>query len=146
MSDRTPTEMERRVAAATATLRRFEKVPLRLGRNDCARLVAFHLRKMGYRVKLPPSGSYASVRSGRAALEAMGFANMAEAVDSFGFERIAPAAAVVGDIVELPGEGDLGCLTVAMGNGRVAGWVQDFRGAQVLQPVEWVRAWRVAPR
>ena len=134
--------------AAQATADRFSDVPLRLGRNDCVRMVAYHLRRLGWRVKLPPSGAYASLRSARREMAALGFTSLADALDSFGFARIAPAAAGVGDVIELPGaeEGGLGALTIGMGNGRVLGWHPDVRGAVKLQPAEWIRAWRVVPR
>jgi len=135
-------EMVRRRDAAQATLNRFKDVPLRLGRNDCVRMAAYHLRKLGHRVKLPASGSYASAKAGKKLLAAMGHADLAAAVDAHGLERIPPAAAVVGDIVMLPGEEGLGALCVAMGNGRVVGYHQDARGAVVMQPTEFEAAWR----
>ncbi|WCT73924.1 hypothetical protein PQ455_01440 [Sphingomonas naphthae] len=143
MTDRKLTEMELRVAAVRATLARFKGKPLRFGTNDCVRMAAFHLRKMGHKVKLPPSGSYASIRSGERELSARGFATLAEAVDSLGLECIPPAAAVDGDLVELPSDNGLGCLTVEVGNGRVLGYYAGK--VEVLQPLEWVRAWRVVP-
>lgn len=132
-----------KAAAAQSTLDRFKDRPFRFSRNDCARLVAYHLRKLGHQVKLPASGSYASARSAARELEARGFASLREAIDSFGFERIAPAAVIAGDIVALPGEGVLGALTVSLGGGRVIGYHQDATGAVVMQPVEYEAAWRV---
>ena len=139
------TPIQRKAEAAQATAVRFKDVPLRLGRNDCARMAAYHLRRLGHQVRLPHSGAYASARSGKKALAALGFDTLAEALDSFGFERIAPAATMAGDIVELPSEGPLGAVTIALGNGRVIGWHQDASGAAVLQPIEWKAAWRVQP-
>jgi hypothetical protein len=143
MSDQ---QMVRRRDAAQATLDRFKDVPLRMGRNDCARMVAYHLRKLGHRVKLPPSGSYASVRSARREMRKLGFQTLEQALDSFGFDRIPPAAAVAGDVVMLPGDTDLGSLTIALGNGRVVGYHEDARGAAVLQPVEFLAAWRAVAK
>jgi hypothetical protein len=138
------TPYQRKVAAAQATLDRFKDVPLRLGRNDCARMVAYHLRKLGHQVKLPASGSYASARSARREMSKLGYETLEQALDSFGFERIPPAAAVVGDVLMLPAT-ELGSLTVAMGNGRVSGYHEDAKGAVVMQPVAWIAAWRVEP-
>ena len=140
-----PTEIELRVAAAQATLARFKDHPLRLGRTDCVRMVAYHLRKLGHRVKLPPSGSYASIRSGLRELEARGFRTLDEALDAFGFDRIAPAAAVAGDVLMLQAVDRLGSLVVAMGNGRVIGFHEDSEGAVIMQPLDFVAAWRVPP-
>lgn len=137
-------ELMRRRDAAQATLDRFKDLPLRLGRNDCVRMAAFHLRKLGRKVKLPPAGSYASARTGKRLLAEMGHADLAAAIDAHGLTRIAPAAVVVGDIVMLPGEEGLGALCIGLGNGRVVGYHQDARGAAVLQPVEIEAAWSVA--
>lgn len=137
------TEIEKRVAAAQATLDRFKDVPFKLGRNDCVRMTAFHLRKLGHKVKLPASGSYGSLKAGLRELKARGFETLAEAMDSMGFERIPPAAAVVGDVLMIPAVDRLGCLMVAMGNGRACGYHEDAKGAVVMQPVEYEAAWRV---
>ncbi|MET0439134.1 MAG: hypothetical protein ABW043_16740 [Devosia sp.] len=137
------TEIELRVKAAQATLDRFKSKPLKYGTNDCVRMVAMHLRKLGHRVVLPASGAYTTVKSGLRELKARGFANLAEAMDSFGFERIAPAAAVVGDVLMLPGDSELGSMVIALGNGRVIGYHEDAKGACTLQPVEYAAAWRV---
>lgn len=136
-------EMIARVAAAQATLDQWKGKPFKLGRADCVRVAASHLRRMGHRVKLPPAGSYGTPRSALKALKDRGFASLAEAMDGAGFDRIAPAAALPGDIVAIPGDMDIGCLTVAMSNGRVAGFHEDCVGVEVLQPTEYVAAWRV---
>lgn len=135
--------MVRRVAAAQATLDRFKDRPLKLGYEDCVRMTAFLLRRLGRRVKLPPAGSYRTIKGAKKALQARGFADLGAAIDSFGFERIAPAAAIVGDVLMLPAENELGALTVALGNGRVLGYHPDSLGAAVLQPLLFDAAWRV---
>ncbi|MBP8234455.1 MAG: hypothetical protein KAY22_19350 [Rhizorhabdus sp.] len=140
-------EAERRRLAAQATLDEFRDKPFKFGERDCVRMAAAHLRRLGYRVKLPAKGSYRTVRSARKALADRGFANICAAVDAHGLERIAPAAAVVGDIIAIPGEHDFGgALLVALGNGRCVGYHQDLVGAGVLQPIEYITAWRATPR
>lgn len=137
----------RRAHAAQTTLDTWSKRPMRLGTADCVRMVAAHLRRLGYTVKLPPSGSYRTVNSAVKALAAAGYDSVEQALDAMGLERIAPAAAIVGDVVMLPGVDRLGGLTVALGNGRVVGWHEEaVGGATVLQPVEYVGAWRVDPK
>ena len=137
----------RRRNAAQLTLDTWSKRPMRLGTHDCVRMVAAHLRRLGYQVKLPPSGSYRTVNSAVKALRAAGHDSVAAALDAMGLERIAPAAAIVGDVLMLESADGLGSLTVALGNGRVAGYHDDVgAGAAVLQPVEYVAAWRVEPR
>ena len=136
--------MVRRRDAAQAALDRWSARPMRLGPSGCVRMVAAHLRKLGTKVRLPPSGSYRTVPGAMKALKAAGHASLAEALDAHGLERIAPAAAIVGDILMLPGVDRLGALTIALGNGRVVGWHEDVPGgATVLQPVDYVTAWRV---
>lgn len=142
-------EMVRRVAVAQATLDEWRDKPFRLGRRDCARMVAWHLRKMGHPVRLPPSGSYATAKSAKAALAERGHADLLAALDSFGFARIPPAAARPGDVLaipSLPGEEDIGCLMVALSNGRAVGYVDGVDGATTVQPLEYVAAWRVVPK
>jgi hypothetical protein len=142
-----PHPLIRRVAAAQATLDAFKDKPFRYGTRDCVRMMAYHLRRMGYQVKLPASGSYASIRTAVKALEARGFTSLAQAMDSFGFPRIPPAAAIAGDALLLAGDTILGeALHVALGNGRVVGYHEDAEGAAVLQPVEYLAAWRIEPR
>lgn len=63
-------------------------------------------------------------------------------MDAHGLDRIAPAAALAGDIVMLPGEDALGSLCIALGNGRVLGFHQDAKGAVVMQPTAFAAAWR----
>jgi hypothetical protein len=136
----------RRTAAAQKTLDTWSKRALKLGTSDCVRMIAAHLRLLGYKVKLPPSGSYRSYASALKAMKAAGFASIDEALDAMGLVRIAPAAATVGDIVKLPADHPLGCFTVAVGNGRVVGYHEDVKAAATLQPVEYAGAWRVEPR
>jgi len=133
----------KRTRAAQATLDVWSKRKMRLGTSDCVRLIASHLRRLGYTVKLPPSGSYASYPSAVKALKAAGFGSVDEALDGMGLERIAPAAAIVGDIVKLPADHPLGSFTVALGNGRVVGFHEDAVTATTLQPVEYAGAWRI---
>lgn len=137
----------RRRDAAQRTLDVWSKRSQRLGTADCVRMVAAHLRLLGYQVKLPPAGSYRTVNSAMKALREAGFATIGDALDALGLERVAPAATIVGDVMLMPAAHELGALVVVMGNGRVAGWHEDVPGgAIVMQPIEMVAAWRVDPR
>lgn len=138
------TEIERRVAAAQTTLDAVKDKPFRLGRNDCARMVAAHLRRAGHPVRLPAGGSYGSVRGAAKALAARGFADLPAAMDAMGFDRIPPAAALPGDVLALPAASPIGCLAVVLSNGRACGFTEDAAGAAVIQPVDYVAAWRVS--
>lgn len=137
--------MVRRVAAAQATLDEFVGKPFRWGHSDCARLVAAHLRRMGYKVRVPAAGSYASPRSAMKALRARGHDTMAAAIDAVGLERIAPAEAVTGDIVQGASGDAFGALGIKLDNGRLLGFHEHAEGAAVLQEVGLQVAWRVSP-
>lgn len=136
-------EMIRRQQAAQAAVDRFKGQPWELGKNDCVRLAAFVLRKMGHRPQLGKAGSYKTGPGAILALKRAGYATLAEALDALGLERIAPAAARVADIIMIPGEAPLdGALTIAVGNGRVLGFHEDAGSAEILQPVDFIGAWR----
>jgi hypothetical protein len=136
-------ELIQRVAAAQASLDAWRDKPFKLGKVDCVRFVAFHLRRMGHQVKLPPAGSYGSLLTASRRLAERGHADLPAALDAMGLERIAPAAAWPGDVIALPADSPIGALAVALSNGRVAGFHEDTAGVTVLQPMEFVAAWRV---
>lgn len=138
-----PHPLIRRRDAAQATLDRFCGQPFAWGRTDCVRLAAFHVRQLGYRPKLAKAGAYATEPAALRALSRTGFANLFEAVDGY-FPRIAPAAALTGDLVGLDAGSDVWpALCVALGNGRVLGFHEGV--ARVLKPLLPVVAWRVEP-
>ncbi len=137
-------EMIRRQQAAQAAVDRFKGEPWELGKNDCVRMAAFVLRKMGHRPQLGKAGSYKTGAGSLLALKRAGYDTLAAALDGLGLERVAPAAARVADIVMIPGEAPLdGALTIAVGNGRVLGYHEDLVGADILQPVQFIAAWRL---
>lgn len=137
----------RRRDATQKTLDAWSARPQKLGEADCVRMAAAHLRLLGYQVRLPPAGSYRTVNSAMKALAAAGYDSISAALDALGLERIAPAATIVGDIILMPAEHELGALVIVMGNGRVAGWHDDHaEGVVVMQPLMFTAAWRVDPR
>lgn len=146
MIAREPTPLERRVAITQATLDAWKDRPFDWNGSHCIRLAADHLRAMGYRPPLSRGGSFKTALAARAALRRAGVATLVEAVDLMKLPRIAPAAALPGDLVAMPGEAPFEALAVAVGNGRVLGFHQDAEGAIVQQPREYVAAWRVEPR
>lgn len=127
-------EMIRRCDAAHAAVVRFDGRPLVWGREDCARLAAFVMRRLGHKPSLAKAGSYSSATGALRALRRLGYETLADAVDAQGLLRIPPAMARPADIIGLtPEEAGPWCaLTVALGNGRVLG----FQGGQarILQP------------
>jgi hypothetical protein len=138
--------MVRRVTAAQATLDEFLGKPFQWGHNDCARMIAAHLRRLGYKVRVPSKGSYGTPKSALKALRARGFESMMDAIDAVGLERIAPAEAVAGDIVCGESGDPFGALGVKLSNGRLLGYHEHVTGAAVLQEINLAIAWRVEVR
>ncbi len=137
-------EMLRRQRAAQATVDRFRSVPFAYGKTDCARLAAFVLRQMGYKPGLAKAGSYSSALGAVRALKRLGHDDLPSALDALSLLRIPPIAALPADLIMLPGEGAFGgAIAMAVGNGRVLGYHEDLDGADILQPVEFVGAWRL---
>lgn len=135
--------MIRRQQAAQATIDRFQGKPLAYGRDDCVRMAVFCLRKLGVKVSLLKAGSYRSELGAARALKRTGFATLAEAVDAQGLPRIAPAAAVTGDILALPiNDRDEVALAIALGNGRALGFSAETGVCCVVQPHAYAAAWR----
>lgn len=133
--------MIRRIAAVDATIARFNGKPLKYGKDDCARMASFCLRKLGVRTPILKAGTYSSAVGAARAMKRMGVKDLIEGVDLLGLPRIAPATALPGDIVAL--EGPYGAaLTVAIGNGRVLGFYEEVSACAVLQPKEFLVAWR----
>lgn len=133
--------------AAQATLEQWRTRPIKVGSADCVRMAASHLRRLGHKVKLPPAGSYRTLNSAMRKLREAGYPTLAEAIDAMGFERIAPAATTVGDIMLMPSDHPMGALAVVMGNGRILGWHPDApQGASVVQPLMMTAAWRIVPK
>lgn len=141
-----------RQAAFKLTVEAFKGRPFgwggRDGRADCLRLFAAHCRHMGQGVSIVAAGQYSTLIGAHRALKRTGFASLPAAIDSR-FERIPPAAALIGDVLALPGEGGLHALQIAAGNGRVFGFHEDTETADFIQP-RWevgadIVAWRIPP-
>lgn len=132
--------------AAQDALDHWSKREFKLGSADCAQMTARHLRQLGYSVKMPPSGSYRTARGAVRAMRRLGHESLTAWLDSLGLERITPASAVAGDILQLPAEHPLGALAVALGNGAALAWVEDLpSGATTIRPLAFSTAWRVQP-
>lgn len=138
--------MEARRRATQATADRFREKPFTWGKNDCVRMVAFHLRKLGYRPKLAKAGSYSSALGAKRALARSGHENIGQALDALGLERIAPAMALLGDIVQMPGDSGFDALGISLGGQSLLGYHEDLPGAGSLKIIDVVAVWRVMPR
>jgi hypothetical protein len=87
-------------------------------------MAAHLLHQYGVAVPVMKGLKYSTEAGAARALKRTGFADLIDAVDALGLERIAPAAARTGDLIGMPCDGPWGCaLTVAVGNGRVFGFL-----------------------
>jgi len=137
-------DLIRRQRAVEACVQRFVGKPYKPGVRDCVKLAGHAMHSMGRKVGLTKGVRYSSEAGALKALRSLGFKTLMEAVDKTGLPRIAPAAALPGDIIAMETEGDnaFGCaLVVVAGNGRVLGFMNGF--GVVMQPHRYLAAWRV---
>ena len=137
-------EMIRRQRAVDACVQRFAGKPYAPGSRDCVKLAGHALHKMGRRVGLTKGVRYTSERGALKALKALGFADLLAAMDATGRPRIAPAAALPGDILALAADGPFGCgLAVYAGNGAALAYQDGHDGAVMLRlETPPLAAWR----
>ncbi|MGN6208841.1 DUF6950 family protein [Asticcacaulis sp.] len=133
-------EMVHRIACASETVAQYIDARFQWGRKDCARMCAAHVRRMGHTVSLVKAGDYSSLKGAKAALKRAGFDTLEAALDAR-FDRIAPAAALPGDIIALPSDHELPALAVRLSNNAVLHTSNG--GFAVSEPLAFVAAWRV---
>ncbi|HEY1750313.1 MAG TPA: hypothetical protein VGG29_03565 [Caulobacteraceae bacterium] len=115
--------------AAQATIDVFNNTLFDWGKRDCIRLAAFNLKQLGYKPALARGGYYTSARGALRALKRAGFDTTLEAMDSMRCPRIAPAAALMGDVIAYSHPSmEMAALGVAVGNGRVLAFVEEDGG------------------
>lgn len=138
------TEIERRVAAVEATRAHFAGRPFQWGKVDCAKVVAWHLRKMGHpSIGIAKAGTYRTALSAKRAMKRWGVGSLSEALDKAGLAQIAPAAALPGDIVRLPGTDTFDALAIVAGNGAVLAFHEDSDTMEVVRLIAQPEvAWR----
>lgn len=135
----TPIEIKTR--AAEETFKKFEGKTLQLGKYDCARMVAYHLKKCGHKLSVLSAGYYSTEVGARLALKRLGVTSPADLMDQ-NFKRIPFAMATIGDVACVRGEGDLGeSMQILLHRQHVLGLKDGiFAELVVLEPLY---AWRV---
>jgi len=129
-----------RVEITNATLAQFVGQPFAFGACDCGLMVIRHLKAMGWTIRT--GGTWKTATALKRFLKRHGGSGAA-CIDSWGLPRIAPAAAIVGDIVEIQGVPPFGAFGICVGNGRIMAFHEDAEGVAILQPVEPpIAAWR----
>lgn len=140
-------DLIRRERALNATMDQFGGKAFDLGSADCAKLVRFHLAKMGHR-GLPEPPDYSSPIGATKALKAVGFDSLEALFDSL-LPRIAPAFMLPGDIGLVKAEKGAaawrsGTVVISVGR-KFLGWHPDNPILAIIHPTvtaPFVAAWR----
>ncbi|PZQ56276.1 MAG: hypothetical protein DI555_06585 [Novosphingobium pentaromativorans] len=139
------TPLERRHAATEATLARYRGRAFKWGSVDCAKVAAFHLKKLGHKIAISKAGAYQSDFGAARALKRLGYSTLAEMADGIGLVAIAPARMLLGDVALIPSEGAIGALGIYAGNGNIFCFHEDHDALVTFKPTEILRAWSVLP-
>lgn len=116
------------------------------GTHDCLTLTACAMNGQGIDTSLISDWSGKTWADGYSYIKRKGFDDLVSLMDSaLPDRRIAPAAALPGDIIALPAADErFGCsLAVALDNGRVLGLNAASGLIEPLQPRMFVCAWRL---
>lgn len=92
-----------RVEATQKTIDYWLGQDFEWGVADCGQMVGWHLETAGYSTPLKDARAYSTDIGAKRAMKALGADSMEDFIDRLGFERIAPASAIVGDVIGLPG-------------------------------------------
>jgi len=130
-----------RSALVKATLEHFGAHPFEWGKFDCGKMVIHHVKGAGHAART--GGSWATPVGLARFLRRHGGSGAA-CLDGWGLQRIPPAYALLGDVVEIDGgEPPFGAFGIAVGNGRVMAYHEAHDGLTILQPSKLVAAWRI---
>ena len=67
---------------------RYRDKPFQWGKVDCAKVAAFHLKKLGHKILISKAGAYSSPLGAARALKRLGYANLAEMAEGVGLTPI----------------------------------------------------------
>ncbi|TDW65345.1 hypothetical protein EDF57_103529 [Novosphingobium sp. PhB55] len=137
--------LERRHAAIEATMAKFRDQPFQWGQVDCARIAAFHLRQLGYKIAISKAGRYRTALGAAKALGRLGYSSLAEMADGLGLMPITPARMLLGDVAEVEGDSPVGTIALYAGSGNVFAFHEDHPGLVTAAPhaASILRAWSV---
>jgi len=125
-------DLVRRVEIAQAVFDRFHNRPLRFCRCDCVRMFRYAMQ-LARGADPAPRLQYTE-RNALSVLRRRGWADLAEALDAHGLQRIPLAMHLPADLVLIPsemrnGEHDVGALGVCLGNDRALAFLDLEEGA-----------------
>lgn len=133
----------RRKKATDATIAKFGGKPFAWGSVDCAKMVAFHLKQFGVKVRLSKAGQYKTAKGAIGALKRLGYETLPGAMDGHGFDRIPVAFALAGDVVSFPSDHDIGALGIVVGNGNMLAFHEMHEGLVHMTMGEIDACWKV---
>jgi hypothetical protein len=109
-------------------------------------MVGLHLRKLwvgtGRRIEVPKPGDYATYAGALRWLMKRDCDSLEAYLDRHGLAPIAPAQALVGDILTLPSADALSAPVIYLGDGRHLGFHEDSDRCELIKPTVFARAWR----
>jgi len=139
-----------RVEATQQTIDQHFMKPFEWRAEDCAHLVWSHLDSLGIENRRAEGQPYSNYRGAVKALKAMGWTDMRGLLADHNFEEIAPASAIVGDILAIHSDKKSGpmkyALGVAIGDGRVLAYADNGEAGPrcLFGPIDFAtHAWRV---
>lgn len=137
--------LERRHAALEATMARYRDKPFAWGKVDCAKVAAFHLKKLGHKILISKAGAYQSQIGATRALKRLGYSTLAEMADGIGLPQIPYSRMLLGDIAEIEAAAPLGAIGIYAGGGNLFCFHEDHPGLVTFTPSTILRAWSVLP-
>lgn len=120
------TPLEIRHAAIEATMARYRGRPFAWGKVDCAKVAAFHLKKMGVRISISKAGAYSNAIGAQRAIMRMGYGTIPDLLDGIGLTRIPYSRLMLGDLVVADGHDGMAAIGIYAGNGHVLGFHEDY--------------------
>lgn len=130
-------DLNARAVATQKTVNKYNGSVFAYGKNDCLRMLRSHLVNMGHQPPRIPR--YSSAVTGLKRLRELGHKNMKSLLDSLLVE-IAPASAMIGDVVLLKGDGALDAIGLCVGN-KIACWHEESeKFCMVVVPVDNIEA------
>lgn len=122
------TKGERRRDTVEACRKLVEAKPYEPGKRDCLKLLLKAIRSMGGSTAVAKGARYTTEAGALRELKKRGFSDLPAAIDAGGLVRIAPAAALPGDVLGLrTAESAFGiAVAIYAGNGKAVTFVNGF--------------------
>ena len=136
-----------RQKAVEATLARFKGKPFSWSGANCIRFARYHAVQMGH--QLPPVPQFRTALGAKRALAKRGYGSVGKMLDRYFTRHRAPAFAMLGDLVALPADPELGleAVCIADGQGNVWGWSEQNDSAEPVAilaiEADVMAAWRL---